>query len=242
MHNEQIRAFLLEYKSRLISLSKSSTQEFIDQVNYLVDRGYLKPNGNSYILTSQGVDFIEEIDKKDLDVRILEHLKNQNAKANKIDIGAPFLLLDDSYDTRLSLWKSLEYLQKEKFIEVDGHPPSLCDTMAGQFGSKYQTGIKASITKLGEKELLPTLESTPVIHAPVNHTYNFEKSQTPIVNSTIQESHLNIDNSLDKQTSINSKLNTPTKASWVETLYWIAGIIVGAILLYEFVIKHLKWV
>lgn len=243
MHNEQIRAFLLENNRGLITLSKDSSQEYTNNVNYLVDKGYLKLNGNCYIQTSYAVDFLSEMDKKNLEVRILEHLNSQNARAKKIDIGAPFLFLEDGYDARHSIWKSLEYLHKEKFIEINGHAPSLCATTAGQFGSKYHTGVEASITKLGEKELLPpTPETTSIIHAPVSHNYNFEKSQTPIVNSTIQDSRLNMDNNLDIQTSINNKPNIPIKRSWIEVLYWIAGIIVAALLLYEFVIKHLEWV
>lgn len=242
MHNEQIRSFLLNHKGELIGLSKDDSQEFIDEVNYLSDKGFLKESGNCYILSAKSIDFLADMDKKGLEIRILEHLKEQNAKAHKIDIAAPFLLNDDSYENRLNVCKSIEYLEKEKFIDLQGNPYSLCSKMAGEYGSKYITGIKATITKLGEIEINPPIESPSVIHAPVSHNYNFEKSQTPIVNSTVQDSFLNLANNLDVHTNNNTNPNKPTNRSWIEVLYWIAGIIVGGLLLYEFIIKHLKWV
>jgi len=101
--------------------------------------------------------------EKPLRIRILEYLKEHDAVDAKIDIGFPFLEHDDSTEARQKLRTALDYLKEEKFIALSGvEPIRMLDKQAGQHPSKYHTGIKASITKLGEKEIEPPKEVLPV--------------------------------------------------------------------------------
>jgi hypothetical protein len=211
MNPRKIINFLLEHKSNLYSITKSDTDDYIQLVNYCKDKGLLTPSGNSYRKSATAIDLLQEDAEKTLDKKILEYLKYEKAVFKKIEIAEPFLFIDDSNEQRVELIQALEYLVKEKLIELDGYAPSLGATQGGQFPSKYHTGLKATITKLGEKEIEPQK-----LIEPVSSTTNFHIHGSPnsIVNSPINQNQSSLDlNNLSNNAPTNIPINTPKKIS-----------------------------
>ncbi len=71
----------------------------------------------------------------------------------KIDIGAKFLESDESKEARTQLNRTLKYLSEEGFIKLIGEPLDLLATRAGQYATRFNTGLKASISVKGETYL-----------------------------------------------------------------------------------------
>jgi hypothetical protein len=171
---------------------------------------------------------------EELPIQLLKYLKEQGATYKKIDIAAPFLLEDDSKERRLEVSQVVAYLEKEGFIILDGYPPSLSSTMAGQFPSKYITGIRASITKAGEKEIEPPKESVP------SHYVHMEHVTNPIVNSPIQDSRLEIKTMESNNIQTNNpviKKPTVLLITMVKYIILVLGFIGTCITIYEFFFK-----
>jgi len=228
MDKEKIRLFLLEHKGQFISITKGDSEEFIEMVNYCLDKGYIRPSGNSNILSANGLDFLQTMTDKPLRVRVLEYLKDKDAVDTKIDIGLPFLEADDSTEARGKLRNALEYLSEEKFIKLTGEPINMLSKQAGQHPPKYHTGLKASITPLGCVQIGP-IEKASIDKPTITNTYHLDGAISPIIgdnNSPNFKAHT-IKNTTNSDTNL-AKMNPVIK--WV--LGTISAIIAGIVVWY----------
>lgn len=166
---------------------------------------------------------------KPLRHQILEYLKENDAVDKKIDVGYYFLDKDDSTQARKDLRHALDYLAGANFILLTGQPINMLAKQQGQYPTKYNTDLKASITKLGELEIKPVQETPAIQISHVGHNINAPVSQSDLSNIG--------DNSFNKQTITNTTETNNPKRSKTEILYWIVGIVVGLIAIYEFLHK-----
>jgi hypothetical protein len=200
-----------------LGLSESVTISILDELTAI---GYIKQSINSAWITVKGKAYLElnSPKTKPLPIQILTLLKEQGATYNRIDIAAPFLIENDSKKRRIDVFLALEYLEKEKFIDLDGYPPSLATYAVGKFTTnKFITGIRASITKLGEKEIEEKNTETPIIHQS-NINYNLEGAINTILGDNNNQSF-----KAQKINSINNK--NASSSSMSVAMKWILATI-----------------
>jgi hypothetical protein len=192
-----------------LGLSESLTTSILDELS---DGGYTKQSINSLWLTNKGGAYLEANNPKmrPLRIQILEYLKEKDAVDTKIDVALPFLDADDSTDARSKLGNALDYLAREKFIILSGDPIMMLAKQAGQHPSKYHTGLLASITPLGCRQIEPSKDTS--IHFPpiymenvhMHENYNIKNSQVGAIGhhaksdtNTFQQTQYNIPINLD---------------------------------------------
>jgi hypothetical protein len=215
---EVTQDIILQYlKLNSIGRSKSSTEQEIYMIEFLINKGLMSPLGNgNATINNEGKDFINSanyfnpvpLKKKEWMDNIIDQLKDGKTMLN--GYGKLF----DS---------ALDELQQDGILE--------------QVGKSYYK----SLTTKGRQYLNSGLSYNEFLNinnrvASINTTGNVFNN-SPINHSRL-DANINLPSNSHNATNNQTKGNT----SRLEKLYWISGIVIMIIAVYEFYLKyHLMW-
>jgi hypothetical protein len=154
------------------------------------------------------------------------------------------LFLSDSFEYKLvngflsekynslsleSIRSNLTEMKEEKVIDLSGDYNRLGGSNAGVIIDLKNTQLFARITQKGRLELKPSVPTQSI------------QIEGGVHNSNLNQSSSSLNESINPVTQISSKAiaNTPIKRSRLEKLYWIAGIIIALIAIWQIVAPHI---
>jgi len=190
----------------------------------LVSNDYLNQSDNIFEITESGKNYLKQNDKnqdnKKLWILILEHLNNNQAYVQKIDVVTPFLHEASSEQQRLELLRTLRDLNSENCIKLNEDAMyNFGGRTGGRLCNVNQIGVKASITEKGRKLIEPKEEKSIV-----SHTYNMHGAINPIIGDNNQSSTI-AERIITNPTTINTtpKKNSIAKKVWLGILIAVIG-------------------